>query len=242
MVWHSGIILGYLTLLTLLPDLDIGIFISTNGPGTMNTSFARSEVSYYITDLLLRLDPWLNNANACQFPQEWENVTDDPSEDSVLVHGELKGLQNFVGQYGNVLFGDITVTKNGSNELLVNYGRVTGKLHKTKEDHVLMMDILGVLEFVTHVGNDVLYINTTFAKADESGQYQEILVSSPSMTDSIIMVFKRGVTFSHLSDPLTSGSTTSNFAFILYFMTHFFLFLLVFPEGIFINTNERNIL
>ncbi|XP_025085225.1 uncharacterized protein LOC112558780 [Pomacea canaliculata] len=176
-IWHDGSFLSYNTHLSFNKDLDLGIFIASTGDKPSEVTFSFQEILFYITDLFLGEEPWLNTTNACQFPQPWVNTTGQtPSNDTNIVPGDIENPQDFVGQYENRLFGNIVVAQNGSNELLVTYGRVTGKLHKTKDRNVLMMDIYGLFEFVTHPGDSVQYLNLTFTRGDQNEKYQQLLV------------------------------------------------------------------
>ncbi|PVD35054.1 hypothetical protein C0Q70_06335 [Pomacea canaliculata] len=192
MVWHSGVINSYITHLSMLRDLDLGIFMTTNGHKGSDVMYTLEEIFYYITDLFLGEEPWLNTTNACQFPQPWVNTTGQtPSNDTNIVPGNIENPQDFVGQYENRLFGNIVVAQNGSNELLVTYGRITGKLHKTKDRNVLMMEMYGLLEFITHPGDSLQYYNLTFTRGDQNVKYQQLLFSAATQGPTETLVYSR---------------------------------------------------
>jgi hypothetical protein len=60
---------GYSSLVTLIPDMNIGIFTTMNGddPGYRY----RFLLHNYIGDLLLGENPWLNKTTLCTFPEPW---------------------------------------------------------------------------------------------------------------------------------------------------------------------------
>ncbi|PVD35053.1 hypothetical protein C0Q70_06334 [Pomacea canaliculata] len=191
-VWHSGGINSYITYLSMLRDLDLGIFMTTNGYKSSDVKYTLEEILYYITDLFLGEEPWLNTTNACQFPQPWVNTTGQtPSNDTNIVPGNIENPQDFAGQYENRLFGNIVVAQNGSNELLVTYGRITGKLYKTKDRNVLVMEIYGLLEFLTHPGDSLQYYNLTFTRGDQNVKYQQLLFSAATQGPTETLVYSR---------------------------------------------------
>lgn len=189
--WHSGGIYSYISYVTLIRDLNIGIYISTNGPGNSSSSVTYNEVFYYIADLLLGEEPWLTTANACQFPRPWNNATSQASNNSVIVPGTIENPQFYEGDYNNKLFGDIKISRNGSGELVVDYGRLTGMLRKTSGSGVLMMEVFGPMRFLTRRGDDTIYINMTFTDPDRRGRYQELHVSAPDLGDTDILLYER---------------------------------------------------
>ncbi|PVD35050.1 hypothetical protein C0Q70_06331 [Pomacea canaliculata] len=146
-VGHGGKIHSYASYLHLLRDLDLGIFISNNGPGQT------------------------------------------PPNDEVIVHGCIKNPKDFLGVYRNRLFGDIVITQNQSSEMFVEYGHIKGKLHKTNDRHVLMMEFYGSLEFLSDLG--MRYLNMTFTKADESGKYHELLLRYPTPLPPDTSIYSR---------------------------------------------------
>lgn len=190
MVGHGGKIHSYASYLHLLRDLDLGIFISNNGPGNQNAWFTLYEIFFYIVDLLLQEMPWVNTANACQYPAPWLKITGQtPPNDAVIVHGCIKNPKDFLGVYRNRLFGDIVITQNQSSEMFVEYGHIKGKLHKTNDRHVLMMEFYGSLEFLSDLG--MRYLNMTFTKADESGKYHELLLRYPTPLPPDTSIYSR---------------------------------------------------
>ena len=77
---HSGGLFSYITLLWTIPDLNVGVYASVNGPGYGSYSGIHNIVSfYYIVDHLLGLKPWLNQTTACTFPKPWKKEKDTES-------------------------------------------------------------------------------------------------------------------------------------------------------------------
>lgn len=211
MVWHTGSLFSYTTFLMLMEDAGLGIFISTNSGDSGTENFTLEELFFYITDLFLGEEPWLNNSNACQYPAPWLNTTGwTSSNHTPILPGGILKSGDFVGEYGNKLFGEIAIMLNGSKELLVRYNRITGKLYRTNVDHILMMEMDGPLAFFTRTARGLRYFNMTFARADERGRYQDLLVSAPSLLGTDVLVYKRGVkTFDPPGGDVSESSTMS---------------------------------
>ena len=68
-VAHPGYLFGYNAQLTVLPDVDIGVFMALNGLDY--TYLARLLTHAFIIDLALGEEPWLNSATVCTFPYPW---------------------------------------------------------------------------------------------------------------------------------------------------------------------------
>ena len=91
---HNGGLISYITLLWTIPDLNIGVYASVNGPGYGSNSGNHNIVSfYYIVDHLLGLEPWLNQTTACTFPKPWKMENDtEPSK-----HKKADRFRRFTG-------------------------------------------------------------------------------------------------------------------------------------------------
>jgi len=62
--WHDGGTLGHTTLLNLLPDVNVGVFMSINGIDGVE-EMAEDLMFYYTADLMLGLEPWLTVQQVC---------------------------------------------------------------------------------------------------------------------------------------------------------------------------------
>lgn len=86
MFWHSGGFFAYISYIMVIPDLNLAVFVSTNGPGDRSASVAARELFYIIADQTLGEDPWIDEANPCE--------TDDASEIASLRTQNLETLLN----------------------------------------------------------------------------------------------------------------------------------------------------
>nr|KAG5699667.1 hypothetical protein BaRGS_005115 [Batillaria attramentaria] len=91
-VSHGGSLFAYRSNLAFLPDDDVGVFVSSTGPARYLSS---QQLFYYITDLLLDLDPWLNTSTVCTFPAPWnrDDQRSSPSGPSPVPDGKYQELQ-----------------------------------------------------------------------------------------------------------------------------------------------------
>ena len=192
-----------MSILALFHDLDLGVFIATNGPGNDKAQQAYTQIFYYVTDLVLGATPWLAADKACDFPQPWVNATADalkpPSGadhrpvvigDSGWSHPEM-----YTGSYGNRLVGDVVISEEQGHRLNVVFNKLTGRLHRTSDENVLMMEAEGVRHFLSVAGvNETVYIKCVFFQPPTGGRYLELQMTLPGDTD--VWVFKRSVRFS----------------------------------------------
>ena len=109
---HSGGLISYITLLWTLPDLNIGVYASVNGPGYGSNSGIHNIVSfYYIVDHLLGLEPWLNQTTACTFPKPWKKENDtEPSKQR-----KAEPFRRFAG--GPIVAQDWLLTEKDTKEI-----------------------------------------------------------------------------------------------------------------------------
>lgn len=176
MTSHAGAYHSYKSYLALFRDVDIGIFITTTAlPEPI--SLALDEIFFYIADLLLGEDPWLNTTTSHQYIGSCIGASDQTSSNTIneteVVPGLVENPEMFEGTYGHRLFGDIVIYRNTSGELLVKYGNVLGRLRKTSDGEVLLAELYGPFEFLSYT----LYVGMTFLSPNDDGQYKFLVVS-----------------------------------------------------------------
>ena len=209
MTWHSGGLFAYVTYIALLPAADLGVFLSTNGPGGRNASTVNRQIFSFIADLGLGREPWQNLTNACGYPEPWVNASDTEEDElrnngTQVLDGGFDKPDRFVGVYGHQLFGDVEVATNGTDGLRMQYNRLVGRLHRTADEGVVMVDLLGGMSFLSRAVNATKYIRLDFTRPSVTGVYGRLEVSAPDLGETDILVFRRNIRF---SDPVTdSGS------------------------------------
>ncbi|WAR28085.1 GIGA6-like protein, partial [Mya arenaria] len=106
-VWHRGTLWAYYSIAWLVPEQNIGIFISTNGGMFKDDQYTSLTTTlYYLADLLLDKEPWLNSSTACSFPEPWKKVykaDSRPPENSPF----LPDISEYTGTYGNEFQPDV---------------------------------------------------------------------------------------------------------------------------------------
>ena len=178
-IQHGGGLFAYISLLWTFPDMNMGVFISVNGPSFGTNSGIHDQVSaMYVVDHLLGLTPWLNASHACSFPEPWkpENNTEsdkdaETSETSLLVNNKT----DYVGSYGNHLFADVKVFVNSST-LLLNSNHIHGILHPYSEEDKFFYEITFPWEFMTH-DNKTQPLNVTFQRDAETGKVTSLVAA-----------------------------------------------------------------
>ncbi|XP_021346150.1 gigasin-6-like [Mizuhopecten yessoensis] len=125
---HTGTISGYSSLLTLIPNSDIGIFTSMTGSDS--DYVLRTLLHNYLADVALGETPWLNETTLCTFPEPW--MRKDASVSSAIetdlpFHRDVNG---YAGTYHNDLYGTITLhVSSPHRHLVMQYGIATWFLY-----------------------------------------------------------------------------------------------------------------
>ena len=127
----------YTTLVTLVPDLNIGVHISFNIPRFIELRLIHS----YVIDIVLGETPWLNVDLACEIAGEIGTKHDhhfvetnfplkfiSTHRKSVVDHPTpRRPLNDYVGVYGNFGYGNITISLNSGgieDQLELSYGKI----------------------------------------------------------------------------------------------------------------------
>ena len=139
MISHSGDLVGYHSLVTLLPDMNIGLFSALNGADI--TSRGRRMFHSFVMDLLLGMEPWLNTTTACTFPEPWVtesdeilaailkegidmlSITPEPPVGNYLNNPD--DLSPYTGVYGNFYYGHLNIYVDNDiseGQLMLRYG------------------------------------------------------------------------------------------------------------------------
>ncbi|XP_052784695.1 penicillin-binding protein 4-like isoform X2 [Mya arenaria] len=168
-VWHSGALWSYITLVWLFPETNIGIFISTNG-GMFKDYQSKSLTTtmYFLADILLDKEPWLNSSTACSFPLPWKEVNEtDPRLTEIPAF--LPDISEYAGIYGNEFQPDFILTVSGSSQTQLNFesGIIGGNLYSTQDKERFLMEITYPWEFyvpLTDHNNVTTKTNVTFVR------------------------------------------------------------------------------
>ncbi|XP_046556379.1 protein flp-like isoform X2 [Haliotis rubra] len=134
MVQHSGSTFGYRSFLTLLPDKNLGVFVTMTGYDP--DYWFRGSLSAYLMDVYLGEAPWINTSTICSFPDPWRTSStrrrSRPRKGSgrrltrrrrATSHTANLALQAYSGTFRNEAYGNIIIHyDSASHELKATYG------------------------------------------------------------------------------------------------------------------------
>ena len=154
MVAHSGELFGYDALLTLLPDMNIGVYTASNGPGGIDAFLFHQLVHYFLTDTLLGEKPWLDKETICTFPKPWSNKPLSPETIYIPMDTTLpssRPLKHYEGKYEHGLLGKIIIEVSSTNTCLsLRHGRIGHfLLFPYEQPDEFRLKGQGILEFLT---------------------------------------------------------------------------------------------
>ncbi|XP_033751010.1 protein flp-like [Pecten maximus] len=115
---HTGTTFGYSSLLTLIPDMDIGVFITMTGSD--HDYLFRTVLENYLADNALGETPWLNATTMCTFPEPWmrKHVT---THHSIVKNLPLhRPVSSYVGTYHNEAYGNLYVHNHAGDQSQLN--------------------------------------------------------------------------------------------------------------------------
>ena len=138
---HYGSFPGFYSLITIVPDLNVGIFTSMNGgeqdyPWTVN-----SLIHTYAIDLALDQDPWLSEERSCTFPPgSLEMMISDPFVIDKS-HKSQRPLGDYVGVYYHPIFNNVTFSLFNRTHLQALLGdiRFSAFPHSEKDTFTLLV-------------------------------------------------------------------------------------------------------
>ncbi|XP_074651083.1 uncharacterized protein LOC141905899 [Tubulanus polymorphus] len=111
-LWHSGEISGYSSKILFIPELKIGIYANING--AKGPADSVKIIAYVLADLLIGLPVWLNKTTVCSYPQPWVRNTPKTKTEMkparIVKKNVSHKLEEYTGEYGNLAFGNITVS------------------------------------------------------------------------------------------------------------------------------------
>ncbi|XP_050400285.1 protein flp [Patella vulgata] len=134
MLQHSGTTWGFASLLTLIPDENLGIFTSMSG--TDIGYFTRLTLHNFLADIFLGETPWLNSTTICSFPRPWHNnVQSRRTKRAITMPISpflVTNLVIYAGVYRNEAYGNIDVVIT-NNRLRAIYGIGEWNLNPTSD-------------------------------------------------------------------------------------------------------------
>lgn len=121
------------------------------------TEFVRDTlkiIHFYISDILLGFQPWLNETTACTYPEPWKRAKGKrrkyEKKPNVKPNWN-RPLPDFVGTYGHLAFGNITIELNSSDQKLHLYHGKFGHalLKKSEKPFTFDMAFIETLRYIS---------------------------------------------------------------------------------------------
>jgi len=126
-VLHYGSLIGAYSLLTLLPELQLGVFSSYNGAVQHDPYTINSLLHVHLIDMLLGAKPSVNASYWCSHldsrRSESTHSTADETRGSPLYH-----VGAYVGIYWHTILGQFEVWDEGTGTLMARYGSLEVRL------------------------------------------------------------------------------------------------------------------
>ncbi|XP_067665045.1 uncharacterized protein [Haliotis asinina] len=124
MVQHSGSTFGYRSFLTLIPDKNLGVFVTMTG--TDPNYWFRGSLSAYLMDVYLGRTPWINTTTICSFPDPWGTRRRSRPlrrRTTVTRHQANLALPAYTGTFRNEAYGNMIIRyESESHRLKAAYG------------------------------------------------------------------------------------------------------------------------
>lgn len=125
-----------------------------NGPITQLCMLASDVIHMYINDVIMQTEPWLDRQTACTYPEPWESLVPKlypgPGFSIDKTVQPTRDLEDYVGAYGNYLYGQLEVWVNASEgRLEASAGRPLTHfaMYPTAKETEFTMKYLGKAEF-----------------------------------------------------------------------------------------------
>ncbi|KAK2160394.1 hypothetical protein LSH36_134g03016 [Paralvinella palmiformis] len=199
-VWHSGGITTYKTMVWLYPDVDVGIFLSTNGPPSSNGSWGLILALYYLSDVLLNEDRWLNGSTLCDFPQPWASPS--PEYRFQWPDGRVAGdRSDYLGTYRHPGYCDIVVADDPDGEaFMIRMGRfLEAELLYNETSETFYTRFVGELWYISEP------VPVKFARSQPGGRIEELRIPFYTPYDTA-----KPIVFAKYSSTPLNVSTTSS--------------------------------
>jgi len=124
-VLHYGSLVGQYSLITLLPELRLGIFSSYNGAIQSDPFTINSLLHVHLIDLFIGVQPSIDNVSYwCSLLDGGNQSRRDLNETESLLYP----TSAYVGVYWHAVLGEFEVWENGTGTLMTRYGSLETRL------------------------------------------------------------------------------------------------------------------
>ena len=143
---HSGTTFGYIALLTLFPDINLGVFTALTCED--RSKVFRTILHNYLADMYIGETPWLNKTTLCTFPEPFYKPFPKRVRRNIERYRKLaRNVSEYAGTYYNPAYKHLKIIPKFPLEM--EYGFAKFKLYaKTNKDH-FYIDSYGLTEYTT---------------------------------------------------------------------------------------------
>ena len=195
-LWHSGGISSYASVLTIFPDENVqaGMFFNVNGPMREDRKHGLLALQSYISDMLINQTSWLEKSNACTFPAPWKRVSNrdpqPPPQDAYNASLLARPLADYVGTYGHLAFGNVTIYINKTDDrLYLGHGRFGRLALAPTGVNQFKATFVGDLWFMSASDDQYYKPPVTFYASDDKSIDSVLFAMDPTTKT----IFKRGL-------------------------------------------------
>ena len=159
MMFHTGNFFSYTAIAIVYREMNASIFITINGPWLPRKAVT-FPLSYLISDMLLKEEPWLNSSLACDYPSPWRRISPSnhtEQNNSLPVYKDMteEEATAYVGLYGHLLFGNINITYKNQTLVVSLTSLMDATLHYIEEADLFDLKLSGPLGHFKGTGGDV---------------------------------------------------------------------------------------
>lgn len=126
------------------------VFVAMNGPGTDRGQRALEGIMYHISDITLQKPAWMVTDKACCCLNEdydHDDLKDETAPGEFKLVKYLSPVENYIGDYGNGLVGNLNIEPNKSGILILKLGRnLMGELTPGVTESKLKFSVTSPLE------------------------------------------------------------------------------------------------
>jgi len=200
-VLHYGSLIGAYSLITLLPELHLGIFSSYNGAIQYDPYTINSLLHVHLIDLFLGAQPSIDNTSY------WCSLSGVGARSRSSTRGSpLYTSSAYVGVYWHEVLGEFEVWDNGTGTLMARYGSVETRLEPlqsgvefigvpTDPAWLMLFDSMIRVEFEVMNLNQLryrdaivsLFVPTTFQRRDEDVHSAAVSALPTTVTSTLCL-------------------------------------------------------
>lgn len=195
-MFHTGSYHAYTAVASLYPQAKSGFFMMVNGPWPISYNRDLEPLSYFIADILLQEESWLNVSTVCTFPEPWKERPAPRNKTDENLPADDYDVTRYLGHYGHRLNGEVVISEGSP------YSKMSFKLNSVGDGNLTLMSLNTSTFRMDFTGGIALVFGSgCTAQFDDisNDRFQKLQLKCLGSFD-----FQRGVSF--LTDELPSPS------------------------------------